>query len=499
MIFRERFIVLIFIFSAVFLYAEDDNKYYFDLLEKVGLGEKKILLQEYRLRKINPEPYLSELYKVDDVQIKALLLQEVQPEYIAKEKWLNETPVKSLNVMQRIVLWERANKEALYCEKLKVLGMSSKWFEQADTIEKKCIYLLHAKYKSKDLLNNSVPNELRDTSIHYRLSVTENFKTDDLKFKETDSLSLSKLKLEKALSRDDYIEIAKSYDKAPGRVAKLAMKNRSEAFLFEALNSKSLLKKAEAIYELCKDKIKEDVLQKAIISGSWNERYACLKILLMHKEKINVEWLKKTWENGTLETNAFLCRFLADSQHNRLFEVLKYGLENEKNRPTLLILISMEYFKIKSHSKWLLDMTLSENYKGNTFKQALKVLYLWDEAKGEKRYAKIYKDRGYKSGGVGGEYLLPLIGKSKDSAAKAILVGHINASLKNPFLNAAVEGSGWYRDRSLGARIKKLLKADERGPVENWAIDCCEDKDTPFPEKKPSIVKVKKNLSYTRE
>jgi len=500
MIFKRTLVSFFYLILSSVLYAEaDDNEYYFDLLRKVSNGEKEVLLQEYKLRKINPTAYLSELYRVEEGNIKALLLQEVQSNFILKEKWLGEKEISSLNVLERIVVWERAKEDLDFCEKLKVLELSSNFFPNAETIEKKCIYFLHGKYQSRLLLKQNIFEDVRDARLRYNLVVSEKLKKEDLIYNRVDSLRLSKLKLDKALNRTDYIAIAQSYDKAPDRVAVLALKNRNDEFLLGILKSKSTLKKAEAVYELCKGGLKKDILENSIINGSWNERNACMKILLKYKEAIELDWLKGIWEKGNLASNGFLCRFLADSSYNPLFDVLKSGLENKKNRPILKILRSMEYFKIKMHSKWLLDLTLNENFQEDIYVQSLRVLYLWDEAGGEKRYVKIYKDRKYKTGGIGGEYLFPLIGKSKDPAAKGVIAGHLNASLTNPFLNAAIEGAGWYRDKSLGARIKKLIPVDGRGPMVNWAIDRCDGKEVAFPKKTIAKVRKRNNFSYLRE
>lgn len=492
--------------------------------------EKASLLREYKYKKIEPDVILNNWFKkTTSSELKKVLIENIQIDFIDKNEWLIVESLKKYSSDVRSVVWLRAYLDKEFCERLNVLKNSNLLYETMGELEKKLVIRLHTHYGSDLLIKNS-------SLSNSELSKLYRIKRGGSKVEDASSLVYGVLGEEYENSSQTYKNVYKYF-------------GNSAEFLLNKFERGNDFEKGKAINVLLTREFDQNLLYDAFMTDSMYVKSVAYKQLEKNIEDCSIEWIEGLWSKGNDDVKKILSLFFSYYPLESYFKILKkelskddiikrkFELENqieklnelkvsldkkvkvEKDKKKrnqfhhqrrecinklkiksdelskfhesdmrMTYVNALKFFPAQNESNWLLSLLEEQKYKKKLFENATEVLYIWDEAKGVESYVKIYQRDNYRMTS-GADFLIKLIGKSKVSSAKNIILGHINNLDKNMYLESATEAAGWLGDKAVINKIKSFNRVqyiEDAGPLVKWVLLRGEGQELPLPDFKNS-------------
>jgi hypothetical protein len=248
----------------------------------------------------------------------------------------------------------------------------------------------------------------------------------------------------------------------------------SDETIVEYLKSKDQQIVLGAYREKWKRKLDWPEIMKKLKEYSWPMVDTVVDVLSFHKMEINGEQFISAWSSQDEAGRFALGLWASTVEHTILSDFL--CAELIKDNSSQLCLCLLQSMGPHQKSDWLLDQLSSHKIAKDNIEKCLSVLLSWDEVKPDRRYVEIYLNDGYRKGGLGGDDLLLLMGKSQHADAEKIIASHFKESETNPYsLDIVVEASAYHGSDKLLRQIKAAL-GEHPDEFYQWAIDRSEKK-----------------------
>lgn len=219
------------------------------------------------------------------------------------------------------------------------------------------------------------------------------------------------------------------------------------------------------------------VLLGFLSSEDWNvQGDAWLQLNLWLEDLDAQRWLE-AWGKSSKAGRTTLSTWTCQHPSNKWNKALGTAIEGGED--LTLLLYALYHSPAHDKSDWLFELMLNKKWDEKNLELALGTLNRWDEVKPDDRYLRFFLDRGYSQGGIAGDTVLELLGKSKHPDAVKVISRHYQESEKNPYsIDVVLMASGAHGDASFLSRMKRMLNKDRSNALLKWAIARCSGKTT---------------------